>query len=218
MRGGGVRILHISDTHGMLPEPEGDFDVVVHSGDMMPNRSYGIRAIEQTFQPYWLEENVSKFPRRYREKPFLYTPGNHDYVDPTPYMRAAGIDARALCQGELEVDGVVFYGHPWTPTFYDWAWMCGPSEMAGHLEPLFDLTDRGRLDVLVSHGPMFGVLDRNRQGERCGCRVLRAAMQDFHKPPKALLHGHIHEAAGHIGWSRGLQVSNAATTQRIVTL
>lgn len=213
-----VKILHISDTHGMLPEPQGDWDVVVHSGDMMPNRSYCIRPIEDTFQKYWLEQNVPKFHSRYWLKPFLYTPGNHDYVDPTPIMRNFGIDARLVCNDLVDVDGVSFYGHPWTPTFYDWAWMCGPLEMEHHLTPVAELLNQGGLDVLIAHGPMFGVLDRNQDGERCGCKVLRKTLQDGSHAPKALLHGHIHEAAGIQPWSRKLIVSNAARTQRVVEL
>lgn len=215
-----MRILHISDTHGMLPEPPdpATYDVVVHSGDMMPNRSFGIREIENVFQRYWIEENAPKFHLDYWAKPFLYVPGNHDYVDPTPAMRLAGIDAKLLCNDVREVKGVRFYGSPWTPEFCGWNWMCGPTAMAEHLAPAKALMDKGLVDVLVTHGPMFGVLDRNREGDRCGCKVLREIVQGASAPPKLLLHGHIHEAAGYIGWTGELRISNAALTQRIVTL
>jgi predicted phosphodiesterase len=53
-----VKILHISDTHGRMPELRGEHDVIVHSGDMLPNRSFGISAIEETFQRYWVEEHA----------------------------------------------------------------------------------------------------------------------------------------------------------------
>lgn len=209
-----MKILHMSDTHGRMPEPAGDFDVIVHSGDMLPNKSYAIRPIEHTFQRYWIETNAPRFSAHYWTKPVLVTPGNHDFIDPTPFMRDVGIDARLLCNGPLEVDGVTFWGHPWTPTFCDWNWMCGPEEMAHHLAPAVEMMQQGAIDVFVSHGPMRGVLDRNRDGERCGCPVLRKTMQDVRHPPKLMLHGHIHEAAGVQGWTRGVVVSNAACTQR----
>ncbi len=214
-----MKLLHLSDTHGLPPIPLAeDFDVIVHSGDLLPNRTYGQRVLEEPFQRYWLEQHAPKLSPHYWTKPVLMTPGNHDFIDPTPILRAIGIDARLLCNGPLEVGGVTFWGHPWTPTFYDWNWMCGPNEMRGHLAPVVELMNQGAIDVFVSHGPMFGVLDRNQDGERCGCKVLRASMQDVRHPPKALLHGHIHEAAGTQAWSRGVSVSNAARTQRIVTV
>jgi Icc-related predicted phosphoesterase len=213
-----MRILHISDTHGRLPDPVGDFDVIVHSGDFMPNRSWGIRPIEYEFQRYWLEQNAPKFSPRYWAKPLLICPGNHDYVDPVPILKNLGIDARTLCNNAVEVDDVSFYGHPWTPTFYDWNWMCGSTEMRLRLSGATELMNQGGIDVFVAHGPMYGVLDRNAQGERCGCRVLRETMRDVRHPPKLLLHGHIHESAGIVGWSRGMVVSNAACTQRILEL
>lgn len=214
-----MKLLHLSDTHGDLPKPDdADVDAFVHTGDLCPNHSFGIRVIEQAFQPMWLAEHAPRWDPRYRSKPFLIVPGNHDFVDPTPPLRAAGIDARLVCNGLVDLDGVAFYGHPWTPIFYNWNWMCGPDEMRGHLSPLAELLEQGGIDVLMSHGPMFGVLDRNQDGERCGCKVLRDVLQDARHLPKLLLHGHIHEAAGVQGWSRGMVVSNAARTQRVVVV
>lgn len=213
-----MRILHLSDTHGHLPKLKGEWDLVVHSGDFLPNRSFGNRTIEEAFQPHWLEENASKFDPSYWLTPIVIVPGNHDFIDVTPHLRAVGIDARLLCNGILDIGGVGFYGSPWTPTFFDWNWMCGPFEMEHHLSPAVELMEQSAVDVFVSHGPMYGVLDRNRDGERCGCKVLRRTMQNVRHPPKLLLHGHIHESAGIIGWSRGMKISNAALTQRIIEI
>lgn len=212
-----MRILHISDTHGLPPEPiDKDFDIVVHSGDFMPNRTFGQRLIEEPFQKYWLETNAPRISPLYKTKPFLVVPGNHDYIDAVPILRAAGFDARFLADTHLEVEGVTFYGHPWTPEFCGWNWMCKRTEMALRLQSFAELANQGAVDVLVTHGPMYGVLDRNQDGERCGCPVLKRAIQDARHSPKALLHGHIHEAKGLMTWSRGMRISNAACTQRIV--
>lgn len=209
----------MSDTHGHLPIPlADDFDVIVHSGDFLPNRSFGNRVLEEPFQQYWIEENAPRFHPRYWMKPWLVCPGNHDFIDPTPALRHLGIDATFLCNSGRDIDGVRFWGFPWTPTFYDWNWMCDPHEMEHRLSPAVDLMNQGGIDVFVSHGPIHGVLDRNRDGERCGCKVLRKTMQDVTTPPKLFLHGHIHESAGVQAWSRGMKISNAALTQRIVTL
>ncbi len=214
-----VKILHVSDTHGWMPTfPAGDYDVIVHSGDLLPNASYGNRPVEEFFQAKWIADHAAKLLAWIGTgRPFLYTPGNHDYVDPTPVLRRLGVDARFLV-GALDVDGVRFWGHPWTPEFCGWNWMCEAEEMREHLEPVVDLLERGEIDVFVSHGPMFGVLDRNRDGSRCGSHELREVMQNAKHPPRLLLHGHIHEAAGLQAWSRGMIVSNAATTHRVLEL
>jgi len=211
-----LKLLHLSDTHGTMPPLSSDADVIVHSGDILPNRTFGIRPVEETFQRYWLEEHAAKIRTWIGSRPFLVCPGNHDFIDPTPYLRDAGVDAHSLCDRFLEIDGVRFYGYPWVPVFGPWNWMASPRERLARLVPAVERMDAGEIDVFVAHGPMFGVLDRNAEGERCGSRVLRDALREARFAPKFLLHGHIHEAAGVQGWSRGMIVSNAARTQRVL--
>ena len=214
----------MSDTHGVPPAPlvqPEDFDVIVHSGDLMPNRSFGNRAVEELFQPAWMAAKVLAFPDAWRGKPLLFCPGNHDFIDPTPFLREAGFDARSIANDLHVVDGVRFWGHPWTPAFCEWNWMCSPEGMAEHLRPVARLMERGGIDVLVSHGPAYAILDKNDIGEKCGCKVLRDVLREAEAPPQLHLHGHIHESAGvkmlH-RMKRPVFVSNAAATQRIVTV
>lgn len=211
-----LRILHISDTHGLLPEPQGDFDVVVHSGDFLPNYSAGIRHLEVCTQKNWLEDNAPRFSPHYWTKPFLVCPGNHDYIDVVPTLRGLGIDARSINECIDTIDGVTFLGFPWTPEFCGWNWMCGREDMARRLKLVENFLNG--TDVLVTHGPSYGILDRNRDGDRCGCPELRRVLQDTKHPPKLHLHGHIHESAGLLTLPNGITVSNAACTQRILTL
>jgi len=213
-----LRILHISDTHGYMPELRGDFDVVVHSGDLLPNKTFGIRRVEETFQANWLEALAPQLKKWLGAKPFLFCPGNHDFVDPIPYLRAAGVSAHSIADCLFELKGVRFYGFPWVPVFGSWNYMVSSEERRARLAPALELLDEGKIDVFVAHGPMRGVLDRNGDGERCGSRVMREAMQNAKIPPKLFLHGHIHESAGVHGWSRGVIVSNAACVQRILTV
>ena len=221
-----MRILHISDSHGIPREPQESFDVVVHSGDLLPNGSYGVRDVETAFQPRWLEQNAARFPNAFRGKPFIYVPGNHDFVDPAPYLKAHGILARTLVDEVVEVNGLRFWGHPWTPPFFDWNYMLRPEAMKLKLDRLVQALKNEKVDVVVSHGPMFGVLDRNADGDRCGCKQLRAVLATTTAPPRALLHGHIHESPGLTRWrsqrsrvdQQTVLVSNAATTQRVIEL
>lgn len=50
------------------------------------------------------------------------------------------------------------------------------------------------LDVLITHGPPFGILDRTTNGENAGCPHLLKAVQS--RKPKIHFFGHIHEGYG----------------------
>jgi Icc-related predicted phosphoesterase len=51
------------------------------------------------------------------------------------------------------------------------------------------------LDVLITHGPPFGILDQTAPGEaHLGCEELRDAVE--RKKPRVHLFGHIHGGAG----------------------
>lgn len=49
-------------------------------------------------------------------------------------------------------------------------------------------------DILVTHGPPFGVLDRTIQNCNAGCHYLLQKVMEI--KPKYHLFGHIHEAYG----------------------
>jgi Icc-related predicted phosphoesterase len=208
-----MRILHISDTHGLLPTSFPLADVIVHSGDLMPNRTRGIRPVEETYQTAWILANAEHFKRKIGDTPFLFVQGNHDFIDPVPLLVGMGINAIELTEEPILIGEVLFQGFKYIKYFSgEWNNETSERELAMRLDDL----NTEAVDVLVTHGPMYGVLDRNAQGERCGSQSLRKAMQD--KPPRYLLHGHIHEAAGLLAWSGGMIVSNAACTQRVITL
>jgi len=219
-----MKILHVSDTHGGMPRLSAHADVVVHSGDFLPNVSFGMPVLEQAFQPRWLEAEGARLRAWIGNRPFLFCPGNHDFVDPVPYLRAAGVDAHSICNTFLDYEGIGFYGFPWVPVCGPygsrpaWNWMASAAERRARLAPAVELLNQGAIDVLVTHGPMRGVLDRNDYGERCGSRVLREVLQSARHPPKLLLHGHIHESAGILRWRKHTRVSNAACTQRILEI
>jgi Icc-related predicted phosphoesterase len=49
-------------------------------------------------------------------------------------------------------------------------------------------------DILITHGPPYGILDKNRVGFSAGCQSLKRAVKRIH--PKLHVFGHIHEAGG----------------------
>lgn len=206
-----MKICHISDTHGAFP-PLPDCDLVVHSGDFMPNRTRGIRPVEETFQTEWLRSKLRRTREWLGDRPLYFCPGNHDFVDPTVMWREAGLTALNLELRQPEFGGLVFAGFPWVPYFTgEWNYETSEAEIGLRLEQLRPC------DVLVCHGPPKGVQDRNGN-ERCGSWALRSWCQTNSWVPKYLLCGHIHTAFGSVKWLRGITVVNSATKVRLIDI
>jgi len=228
-----TRILHISDTHGRFdPLPNNSihnptFDVIVHSGDFLPNRTRGILAIEPGFQSAWLSGQVEALQkwliRGRKHVPFLFVQGNHDFINPCPLMQDMGIDARNITGTVEAIGGIKFFGFADVPYFTgEWANEYSEDMITGRFAPVVDMLNNCEIDVLVTHAPLYGFLDQNARGERCGSTAIRHAFVDkILNYPKALLHGHIHESNGMTRMyckTNQLLISNAATTQRIIEL
>ena len=64
----------------------------------------------------------------------------------------------------------------------------------GHYRTAFDAPSK--IDVLVTHHPPRGILDRTYSGVCAGSAPLRGALNKGHLRPKLWLCGHIHESAG----------------------
>lgn len=219
-----VRIAHISDTHGWAFDntscPD-DVEIVVHSGDLLPNRTFGIREIEVPFQTHWIEENAPRILDWLGGRPLVMVMGNHDFVRFDVVVRCAGHAASIIMlDSETErVRGVRFAGFPYVPFFNgDWNLELGEIELGLRFRPIEDAIDNGDIDVLVAHSPMYGVLDRNGAGTRCGSKRIRNAMSRRQQLPKAYLHGHIHERGSQLHDWRGMLVSNAACAMNVFTV
>jgi len=181
-----MNLWHISDTHMLheqLPVPEG-IDVVVHSGDATNSREWWINRPEMDRFILW----YAQLPIKHK----IFVPGNHDTsLFEGPQNRAVfkeqGI--HLLNEDETEIEGVRFFGSPWVPRYGDWAFMTDRSKLARKWEIIPDDTD-----VLITHGPPFGVLDatyaHSGQVELAGCRALQKRV--FAIQPRLHLFGHVH--------------------------
>lgn len=199
-----MRLVVISDTHNRHKQivlPEGD--ILIHCGDFTgQGRPSEIQAFAK-----WLKVQPFKYK--------LVVAGNHD-LDFEKYPVAA---VQELGHGEngivylkdaaYSIDGINFYGSPWTKKFHDWAFMKEDED----LKPIWDKIPLDT-DVLITHGPPKFILDRteNDWGEgkdkfHCGPQSLTDAVRRIR--PALHVFGHIHESYGQEE-SGGTKFGNAA--------
>lgn len=182
-----MRIVCISDTHGfharMKPLPEGD--VLVHAGDLT---AYG-NAQEIVHFNEWLGKLFFKHK--------VVVAGNHDrhLAEATDQeCRILLSNAHYLEDSSVEIDGIHFYGSPWTPEFNNWYFMLprGGQRIRNKWRRIPSSTD-----VLITHGPPAGKGDYSKQGmPYIGCDFLREAVLKVQ--PMAHVFGHNHEGHGAI--------------------
>lgn len=182
-----MKLVCISDTHGeheRLSLPPGD--VLIHAGDLT---AHGKMLETENFMR-WL--GLQPFQHK------LCVAGNHDtFMESDPALTsqfASDNGVVLLNDAGYQVDGINFWGSPITPRFLDWSFMRDPGEpIEAHWRMIPDSTD-----VLITHGPPFGILDKIRRPsgelECTGCPSLRERIKKV--LPRAHIFGHIHEGRG----------------------
>ncbi|AKV04218.1 hypothetical protein AKJ09_10881 [Labilithrix luteola] len=181
-----TRIVALADTHLYhegLVVPDGD--VLVHAGDMLQHGS--------------LDELVraAKFLGALPHRTKIVVAGNHEVC-----LEKRASEARAILEehglvyledSAATVDGLVFYGSPWTPKFRIWAFGAQRGEeMASKWRKMPD-----QVDVLVTHGPPLGYGDTVHwagRTRRVGCPDLRTRVSEV--KPRLHVFGHIHQDPG----------------------
>jgi predicted phosphodiesterase len=176
-----MKIVLISDTHGShegLTVPSGD--LLIHAGDMTRSGALG----ELEAFAGWLRT----LPHPHK----LLIAGNHDFCcERQPEAsRAVLAEFTYLLDEAVAIEGIRFYGSPWTPLFFDWAFQQprGPK-----LGAIWSRIPAGT-EVLITHGPPQGILDWTVSGDRAGCEALAAVVVKV--APRYHIFGHIHEAVG----------------------
>lgn len=184
-----MKIIAISDTHMSHPElPKGD--ILIHAGDF----SYRGTLPECNDFFTWID-NIKK---NYRY--VIFCSGNHDFLPQTDpgLFKSLIPEGVVYLQDELiEIEGLKIYGTPWTPKFFNWAFM---KERGTEINKVWDKIPEG-IDILISHGPCQGILDNvpknflETEFENVGCRDLRNQVLNRIKP-KLMISGHIHYDGG----------------------
>lgn len=186
-----MRAVFISDTHGQhnnvhLPEA----DIVFFSGD----------ACERGTLKEW--ESFCRWYGRQQPTHKVLIAGNHDRCAQEEPKRTREVTEEFglhyLRDEEIVIEGLRIYGYPWQPWFHNWAFNL---QRAGQgMQVVVDQIPDG-LDVLLTHGPPHGVLDRTFRGDLVGCELLDERLWDMHLrgvAPRVHCFGHIHEGYGQI--------------------
>jgi Icc-related predicted phosphoesterase len=142
-----MKCVAVGDTHGMYRKiniPDGD--VFIHAGDILGRGK--LSELED------LNDWLSNLPHKHK----IIIAGNHDWCfqDAEDEARAILTNGVYLQDELIKIEGINFYGSPWQPWFLDWAFNLprGP-KIAEKWSRIPSNTD-----VLITHGPPMGVLDK----------------------------------------------------------
>ena len=174
-----MKIIATSDLHGELPTiPE--CDLLLIGGDICPDGPDG-------FQTNWLGGPFKRWLEQIPAREVVGIAGNHDFCFQRHLAIIKGLQLRwkYLQDESVCVDGLWIYGTPWTPRFGPWAFMNSDEELGRYFDNIKNV------DILLSHGPAYGVLDEVGDGH-AGSKEL---LKHLHKT-KVFICGHIHEGFG----------------------
>jgi Icc-related predicted phosphoesterase len=179
-----MRLVIISDTHSNLINdliPDGD--VLIHAGDLSISGS--VPELSRVGQ------ELGKLQHPYK----LVIPGNHDFLfehSPQLARTLMGADVTVLIDEAIEINGVKFYGSPWQPEFFNWAFNL--PRLGHELEEVWKMIPDDT-NVLITHGPAKERLDFVPRGQFVGCEVLKARIDQLDNL-KLHCFGHIHYGYG----------------------
>lgn len=195
-------ITLMADTHCRTFDIE-PTEILIHAGDFC---NAGTTS-EMRAQIEWL----ATLPAEHK----VVIAGNHDLCLAYP----GGLEAMLslfekygityLEDSGCEAMGYKIWGSPYSPTFGHWAFM--EDDVA-----LFDRFSRipDDVDILIVHGPPYGLGDYMPRGEHVGSRALLGEIARIR--PCLSVHGHIHECAGRWRHAHGGSCVNASCGPRTV--
>ena len=189
-----LTIVCISDTrelHRELDVPDGD--ILIHAGDFTMF-SKSAAAIDDFNE--WLGE----LPHRWK----VLVPGNHEFfLESDPSRRRLISNATVLINEGVEVAGLKTWGSPTAPLLGAVFGLSSPADRASLYAKI-----PGDVDVLVTHGPPYGILDRSPGAlHHAGCPQLLEAVTRL--KPKLHVYGHVHGAHGIVSTEDTLFVNAA---------
>jgi Icc-related predicted phosphoesterase len=194
-------ITCVSDLHGFYPKLSSG-DLLIIGGDLTATHS------EKEMEDFldWLSV------QKYRKK--ILIAGNHDSMlnESVSYGMLCKIEEVCdyLLDESVEFEGLKIWGSPWT------RWFDGinPKCTAFVLKTEEELNEKWALihedvDILITHGPPFAILDQTSKGEQVGSTTLLLKHLERLRP-RLWVMGHVHEAYGRDGpynWNKTLYIN-----------
>ena len=179
-----LRLSCISDTHGSHNEiglnEFNSSDIIIHAGDMTKMGSF--RELNDINQ--WFGVLL---------EPVICCAGNHDkWCEQAGYQLAKQLFSNAtyLDNDLAEIYSIKIYGAPYSKKYGYWSYMLEEEDLNKEWAKIPE-----NIDILIVHGPPFGILDKNRNGIECGSKTLRKQIFERIRP-KLVVMGHIHENSG----------------------
>jgi Icc-related predicted phosphoesterase len=144
---------------------------------------------------------------------YVFIAGNHDFFfEEAPLSEINALipnNVIYLNDSGVHIEGIKIWGSPVQPRFYDWAFNRDRGE---HIKKHWDLIPKGT-DILITHGPAYGILDLTMDMRQVGCEELRKKVEEI--KPKYHVFGHIHESHG-IKTEEGTVFINASIDRKSV--
>lgn len=182
----------ISDLHGYYPKLDGG-DLLIVAGDLTANHYL------KEFHAFnkWID--IQKYKKK------IVVAGNHDTFLVPRYENELDmlLDGKNwyydyLFDSGCEFAGLKIWGSPWTLKFRG----MNPDCMAFTCDTEEELAEKWALipddiDILITHGPPYGIFDKSIDGKKCGSQSLYDRIKKIR--PKFHFYGHIHEGYYQLG-------------------
>lgn len=188
-----MKIWFISDTHNKhedLKPPK--VDLVIHCGDESESGNASMNEPESRRFLEWY--SALDIPTK------IFVPGNHSTAIEQGLIRKEDYPKITfLIHAQTEWNEFKIFGSPYTPRFFDWAYMKERKDLDVVWQSIPD-----DIDILITHGPPKGILDVTRDmdsgepvhvGSKSLCRhVLERIKPTIHA------FGHIHDEKAFINY------------------
>ena len=190
-----MKFIAISDTHcrhRSLRIPKGD--VLLHAGDI------SLRGDRREIVDFldWF----GKLPHPHK----IFIAGNHDFFfereKASAIKKLLPDSVQYLKEETIDINGIKIWGSPYTPWFFKWAFNKRRGvALAEHWKNI-----PSDADVLLTHGPAYGILDVVIGEQNAGDKDLLKKLLEV--KPKVHICGHIHESHGMVR-RHGIRFINA---------
>lgn len=177
-----MKFVAISDTHGKhrnLKLPSGD--TIIHAGDFC---HYGSESDMYDFLDWY---NKLKFENK------ILIGGNHDFFaaeNSEKFKKILPKEITYLNDSGCTISGINIWGSPVQPDLVGWAF---GKNRGKEIKPHWDLIPKNT-DILITHTPPHGILDKTREKKSIGCEELKLKLYSLNI--KVHVFGHVHASYG----------------------